>query len=160
MPGNINFYVKKFYFENILIIFVKKYYVPRRRQLRKVVAPPGFRGYRPYGNRKISNDAVELLYEEYEAIKLADFDLLNHLEASRLMGISRPTFARIYESARRKIARALVETREIKTSFGNAWMDKSWYVCNNCNTRFTIPFEGKHSCPICRSENIFSINHL
>lgn len=134
--------------------------MPRRRRLRKVVAPPGFKGYKPYGARNNKNEKIELLYEEYEAIKLADYDGLNHLEASEIMGISRPTFARIYETARQKIAKALVETREITTVFGNAWMDKSWYVCNDCNARFTIPTTKKeHNCPLCRSINIELINN-
>lgn len=129
--------------------------MPRRRRLRKVVAPPGFRGYKPYGISKNSKEFVDLLYEEYEAIKLADFDLMNHQEASELMGVSRPTFARIYESARRKIAKALVETKEIRTVYGNAWMDKNWFVCNDCHARFTIPKSIKKSgCAICSSENI------
>jgi len=129
--------------------------MPRRRRLRKVVAPPGFRGYKPYGNSKNSIEFIDLLYEEYEAIKLADFDLMNHKEASELMGVSRPTFARIYESARRKIAKALVETKEIRTMYGNAWMDKNWFVCNDCHARFTIPKSIKSSgCAICSSENI------
>ncbi|GAF05298.1 DUF134 domain-containing protein [Saccharicrinis fermentans] len=78
--------------------------MPRRKRLRKVVAPPKFQGYKPYGTTGKSTGAVDLLYEEYEAIKLADYDLMNHHEAAVLMGVSRPTFARIYESARRKIA--------------------------------------------------------
>lgn len=134
--------------------------MPRRRRLRKVVAPPGFRGYRPYGINNVSKESVELLYEEYEAIKLADYDLMNHQEASELMGVSRPTFARIYEGARRKIARALVETKEIKTVFGNAWMDKNWYMCDLCHARFTIPRTLKeHRCPICSSEKIELLNN-
>ncbi|MBN1116137.1 MAG: DUF134 domain-containing protein [Bacteroidales bacterium] len=133
--------------------------MPRRRRLRKIVAPPGFKGYKPYGITHVSKEPVELLYEEYEAIKLADYDLLNHEEAANLMGISRPTFARIYESARRKIAKALVETREIKTVYGNAIMDKSWFVCNDCNSRFTIPKTmDKKQCALCASSNIELIN--
>jgi uncharacterized protein len=133
--------------------------MPRRRRLRKVVEPPGFRGYKPYGINGTPNDTVELLYEEYEALKLADYDLMNHQEASEIMGVSRPTFARIYESARRKIARALVETKEIKTVFGNAWMDKNWYECNVCHARFTIPRTFKeHCCPLCLSEKIELLN--
>jgi len=129
--------------------------MPRRRRLRKVVAPPGFRGYKPYGNRHGRKDHVDLLYEEYEAIKLADYDLLNHLEAARIMGISRPTFARIYEDARRKIARALVETREIRTSYGNARLDDSWFVCIRCHARFTLPLSiASRTCPICKSDEI------
>lgn len=132
--------------------------MPRRKRMRKVVAPPGFRGYKPYGNRHGRKEHVDLLYEEYEAIKLADYDLMNHLEASQLMGVSRATFARVYESARRKIARALVETREIRSMFGNASLDHSWFVCDACNARFNIPDNHtSHHCPLCKSENIHSI---
>lgn len=76
----------------------------RTPRLRKVVAPPGFKGYKPYGHTAENREAVDLLYEEYEALKLADYDFLDHQAASQLMGVSRATFARIYESARRKIA--------------------------------------------------------
>jgi len=129
--------------------------MPRRKRLRKVVAPPGFKGYKPYGNRHGNKNHVDLLYEEYEAIKLADYDLMNHLEASKLMGVSRATFARIYESARRKIAHALVEAREIRSVFGNAVMDKSWYECSNCHARFTIPVTLEdQNCPMCKQSQI------
>lgn len=128
--------------------------MPRRKQLRKIVAPPGFRGYKPYGNRHRRRDHVDLLYEEYEAIKLADYDMMNHQEASVLMGVSRATFARVYESARRKIASALVETREIRSVFGNASFDKSWYLCTACHSRFTVPeVISNQNCPLCKSEN-------
>lgn len=129
--------------------------MPRRRRLRKVVAPPNFKGYRPYGAHVRSKEPVELFYEEYEAIKLADHDLMNHEEASGLMGISRPTFARIYESARRKIAKALVGSQEIKTVYGNAFLEKDWFACFVCHARFTIPITlDRHECPLCRSEKI------
>ena len=133
--------------------------MPRRKRLRRIVAPPGFKGYRPYGHMRGRMDHIELLYEEYEAIKLADYDGLNHQEASVLMGISRPTFARIYEIARKKIARALVETREIRSASGNAWMDESWFLCEDCHSRFTIPSSMEEQrCPLCKSANIQSIN--
>lgn len=126
--------------------------------MRKVVAPPGFRGYKPYGNRHGRKEHVDLHYEEYEAIKLADYDLMNHQEASQLMGVSRATFARVYESARRKVARALVETREIRSVFGNASLDHSWYICNACHARFNIPENlSNQQCPLCKSEEIHSI---
>lgn len=133
--------------------------MPRRIRLRKVVAPPKFKGYKPYGNHLNSKMFVELLYEEYEAIKLADYDLMNHEEAARLMGVSRPTFARIYESARRKIAKAFVETLEIRTVYGNAILDKSWYVCMSCHARFNIPKSVVlHDCPLCHSSETEMIN--
>lgn len=128
--------------------------MPRRQRLRKVVAPPGFKGYKPYGHVP-NNNTVELHYEEYEAIKLADYDLMNHEEASKLMGISRATFARIYEKARRKIAQALVGSKEIKVVFGNAHLDEGWFICNRCNTRFNLPNGNtQYECPMCRSNKI------
>ena len=135
--------------------------MPPKRKLRKIVTPPNFKGYKPYGTTKESIEIIELLYEEYEAIKLADYQFLTHLEASKLMGISRATFARIYEKGRRKIAKALVETLEIKTVFGNVALDKSWYVCLNCAAKFTIPKTiENYNCPMCASNNIESISNL
>jgi len=134
--------------------------MPRRTRLRKVVAPPEFKGYKPYGTNKESKEPIDLLYEEYEAIKLADYDLMNHKEASELMGISRPTFARIYESARRKIAQAFVETKEIVTVYGNTWMDETWFLCGDCHARFTIPKTLEQEiCPMCSSKRIESLNN-
>ncbi|MPQ46833.1 DUF134 domain-containing protein [Marinifilum sp. N1E240] len=133
--------------------------MPRRIRLRKVVEPPRFKGYRPFGVNAKKRDSVEFLYEEYEAIKLADYDFMNHKEAADIMGVSRPTFARIYESARRKIAMALVETKDIKTVFGNAVMDKDWFVCNKCHARFNIPKNmDSEVCPACNSLKIESLN--
>ena len=132
--------------------------MPRKKRLRKVVAPPNFRGYKPYGTNVSSNGSIDFLYEEYEAIKLTDYNLMNHLEAAKLMGISRATFARIYKSARKKIAKALVESKEIKAIFGNAIIDGNWYKCEICQARFTIPVTLKnYNCPICSSIKIRTI---
>lgn len=132
--------------------------MPRRRRLRKLVEPPRFRGYKPYGCAR-NNQTVNLNYEEYEALKLADYDLMNHEEAARIMDVSRPTFARIYESARRKIADALVNVKEIKTVFGNAEFNADWYNCPSCHARFTIPVTAQDGvCPICSSNTIQHIN--
>lgn len=126
--------------------------MPRKKHSRKVVAPPRFKSYIPSGYKKESKEIIQLLYEEYEALKLTDYEGMHHHEACRLMGVSRPTFARIYESARKKIATALVEVREIHTIFGNAEFDESWFICNNCHARFTLKkADSNNKCPICSS---------
>ena len=123
-----------------------------------MVKPPGFFGFKPYGHGRGHNETVDLLYEEYEAIKLADYDNMSHEEACGLMGISRATFARIYEKARKKIAKALVEVSEIKTQYGNVCFDKDWYICNDCKSRFASPENVEYkTCPLCESENIEQI---
>ena len=117
--------------------------------------PPRFKSYKPGGAEKSNMDPVELLYEEYEALKLTDYDGLHHHEAGRKMGISRPTFARIYESARKKIAMALVEVREIITVYGNVEFDHHWFQCAECHARFTLQKTlSSEKCPMCSSELI------
>jgi uncharacterized protein len=132
--------------------------MPRNHRMRRIASPPRFSGYKPYGCHQHQEQAVVLLYEEYESIKLADYKFMNHQEAAVLMGISRPTFARIYENARRKIALALVEAREITTENGNSYTDKKWFLCKQCQTRFTIPARiNNHNCPICHTDQIAPI---
>lgn len=80
---------------------------------------------------------------------------MKHEQAAELMGVSRATFARVYESARQKIAQALVETKEIKTVFGNAIQEKGWFKCRQCKIRFTMPEPEQHfSCPLCQDNKI------
>ncbi len=131
----------------------------RPRQLRKIVKPPAFRGYKPYGTHLKNDEVVELLYEEYEAIKLADYDCLTHLEASKLMGVSRATFARIYDSARKKVAKTLVEVKTLKTVFGNTILDDFWFLCSSCSARYTLPNYIKNkNCPLCNSDKVGMLN--
>jgi uncharacterized protein len=69
-----------------------------------------FKGFKPIGLPE-ENNPIVLNYEEYEAIRLSDFELYGQVEAAQIMEVSRPTYARIYESARRKVARAFVRGR-------------------------------------------------
>ncbi len=138
----------------------KIFQMPRRRRSRRVVEPPSFRGYKPYGTIDGCKGKVELHYEEYEAIKLTDYNLMNHQEASGLMDVSRATFARVYETARRKIAKALVEGKEIVSVYGNAHLENDWFECKECKSIFTIPNELEDkNCPLCKSNSIQTILH-
>ena len=107
---------------------------PRIKVLRKVLSPPIIKGFMPYGPEtgKQKQDLVNLLYEEYEALRLNDYDLLNHHQASAMMGVSRPTFTRIYASALQKIAKAFVECLAIEIEGGNVEFGKQWFKCNKC----------------------------
>jgi predicted DNA-binding protein (UPF0251 family) len=113
--------------------------------------PPHFKGFRPIG---LSEDhPVVLNYEEYEAIRLSDFELHGQVEAAREMGVSRPTFARIYESARRKVARAFVEGKPIVFEGGKVYFNSEWYTCNHCGCWFNHPAKEKalNACALCGS---------
>jgi len=74
-------------------------WVPFYRSLSPV--PPSGRG------------AIFLTVEEVEALRLVDFLGLTQEEAGERMGVSRGSVWRALSSARRKVAQAIVEGREI-----------------------------------------------
>ncbi len=86
--------------------------MPRPFCPRKLNACPIVEQFVPVidGERK-NNDTepVTLTLDEFEALRLADYMGLYHEEAGQQMGVSRPTFSRIIEQARRKLSKALVE---------------------------------------------------
>ncbi len=117
--------------------------------------PPHFKGFRPIGLPEEINPVV-INYEEYEAIRLSDYELNGHVEASRIMGISRPTYTRIYESARRKVAQAFVLGKTIVFEGGKVYFDSEWYTCSNCGCWFNHPAKEEEikNCTLCGSADI------
>jgi len=133
---------------------------PRPKRFRTMCQPPVIRGFRPYGSSTELTGAVKLLFEEYEAIRLADYENLSHTIAAKMMNISRPTFTRIYDNARKKIAQAFMENSSIVIDGGNVRFDEEWFRCSNCNTTFKAQKKENKTmeCPICHSEKIININ--
>ncbi len=125
---------------------------PRPKRRRILSEPPAVSGFVPESGdySYASEDTVILLFEEYESIRLADYEHLTQLEASKRMHISRPTFTRIYESARKKVAKAFVENRRISIEGGHVEFDADWYQCNNCGSVFKRKSgQQANSCPVC-----------
>ncbi len=61
---------------------------------------------------------ISLALDEFEALRLADFEGLYQEQAAARMAVSRQTFGRIVEAARRKIAQALVEGKSLSIEGG------------------------------------------
>ncbi len=59
-------------------------------------------------------EEVSISLDELEAIKLADCEGLYHEEAATKMAVSRPTFGRILQEARRKVADAIVHGKGLR----------------------------------------------
>ena len=85
--------------------------------------PPLMEGFKPFGIQDRQIEKVILLFEEYEAIRLCDYENLTQEEAAERMHISRPTFNRLYNHARYTIAKALVEGRMILIQGGTFMTD-------------------------------------
>jgi len=127
----------------------------RPKRIRKVINPPHFKGHRPLGLPE-ENNPVILNYEEYEAIRLSDYELCGQHEAAQIMEVSRPTYARICESARRKVAQAFVLGRPIVFEGGKVYFDSEWYSCRSCGCWFNHPakeLDVTH-CTLCGSTGI------
>lgn len=129
--------------------------MPRPKRIRKMTNPPHFKGFRPIGLPE-EDSPVVINYEEYEAIRLCDFELMGQVEASKLMEISRPTFTRIYESARRKVAQAFVGGKTIVFEGGKVYFNSDWYSCNTCGCWFnhTAKETEIKNCSLCGSPDI------
>lgn len=91
----------------------------RPKLSRLIKKAPNVAGFEPYGNACISAEPVLLQFDEYEAIRLLDYEGMQQVEAANVMNISRPTLTRIYNSARQAISKALVEGRPISMTGGN-----------------------------------------
>ncbi len=87
--------------------------MPRRKKKRCIEFVPKIRVFCPVLDEKIKGEAVVLNIDELEAIRLKDLKKLTQEEAAYKMGISQPTFHRLLTSARKKIAEALIEGKNI-----------------------------------------------
>jgi len=131
---------------------------PRNKIFRKVGSPPVLKGYKPIGLPYNETSIVSVLYEEYEALRLADYSGLKQEEAAKIMNISRPTFTRIYSSCLQKLAKAFTEGKSIIIEGGDVEFDKQWYRCNDCATVFHHPDDKNKECISCKSKDVEHIN--
>lgn len=125
---------------------------------RKILSPFTDISFFPSGNNNSDVDSILFLAEEYESVKLIDYEGLNQSKAAKLMKISRPTFTRIYKRARIKLAASLVEKRALKLSGENIYYTDNWHKCQNCECVYNIVDKSKTElCPVCKSTNFINI---
>ncbi len=98
--------------------------MPRKKCIRQVGGSPNITYYKPAGIPMRNLTEVIIHLDEIEAIKLADFEKNYQEDAAKKMNISRQTFGRIIESARKKIADALLNGKAIRIEGGNVEVKK------------------------------------
>ena len=92
--------------------------MPRPLKFRRVGFRPGITFFKPAGVPLSGMDEIVLTVEEFEAIRLKDFENMDQIEAAKKMNISQPTFNRILSSARKKIADAITNGKAIRIEGG------------------------------------------
>lgn len=91
----------------------------RPKKCRHITEYPKASCFKPQGIPIYELTEAYLSLEGIEAIRLADYQGLNHEQAARLMKISRHTFGRILTAARRTMAETLIEGQALRIEGGN-----------------------------------------
>ncbi len=130
----------------------------RPKKERVVYQPPLHADFKPVGVQRQNLEPLPLGLDEFEAIRLADYLGMDHAEAAAEMEISRSTFTRLIEKARRKIAKFLVEGKHLHIEGGNIHFRGNLIRCHDCGHMFNIGFDSSISkCPACGSGNLIDL---
>jgi predicted DNA-binding protein (UPF0251 family) len=92
--------------------------LPRPFCCRRISGQPAAAVFKPAGVLYRELEEVVMTLDELEALRLGDLDGLYQEEAAARMWISRPTFGRIIESARRKVADVLAHGKALRIEGG------------------------------------------
>lgn len=112
--------------------------------------------FKPRGVPLSNLEEIVLGVDEFEALRLADLEGKYQEQAADQMKVSRQTFGRIAESARRKVAEALVMGKALRIEGGEfAVTAMRTFVCEGCGHRWEVPCgTGRPlECPACHEQN-------
>ena len=112
---------------------------PQRR--RRICTEPEYRHFQPDGIA--GQETVNLTCDEFEIIRLVDHMNLTHEQAAKRMDISRSTATEVYESARHKIAEAIVTGKSL-TIGGGSYRLCPGDACPDACPRTTEPPTSQH----------------
>ncbi len=130
----------------------------RPKKKRLVHLPPLYTAFKPVGYRQDALQSLPLRLDEFEAIRLADYLGLEHSEAAEMMEISRSTFSRLIEKARKKVAQFLIEGRYFYIEGGDIHFRENVIRCSDCGLMFKTSLESSTTaCPSCNSPNVFDL---
>ncbi len=129
--------------------------MPRPKNDRIVHEPPLFTEFKPVGVTGRSLVQISLSLDEFEASRLADSIGLSHEEAAKEMEISRSTFTRLIEDARRKIADFIVQGKLLSIEGGKIHFRNNIIRCLNCGYMFKTNIGTSFTeCPECKSTSL------
>lgn len=93
--------------------------MPRPRKWRTVCCMPPIREFAPVTQDGPPYPTVSMTVDEYETLRLIDYEGLSQEECGASMQVARTTVQLTYASARRKIAQALVDGRSLRIEGGD-----------------------------------------
>jgi len=109
--------------------------MPRPPNCRRIAGKPRACVFKPAGVPACRLQWLNLTLDEFEALRLADLDGLHQERAAVRMRVSRQTFGRIVENARRKVARALSSGMALNIEGGPVRTAGRWSRCDHSRCR-------------------------
>lgn len=91
--------------------------MPRPSRCRRICRNPFFNSFTPCGF--YTNEEIFLSVDEYEVIRLIDYEKNTHEQCACQMDIARTTVTEIYERARFKIADSIINGKKLVITGGN-----------------------------------------
>lgn len=127
----------------------------RQEKPRSVFAPPRFFRFHSEqapmasGESRTETASIDIKLDEYEALRLSDKLGLDHTEASSIMGISRPTFTKLLNRSRHKMASFLTDGGNLEITGGKVLFAANVFCCRSCHRPFKWEKERSPECPRC-----------
>ena len=90
--------------------------MPRPKRPRCIASEPAIKGFKPRG--AVETGEVILSLEEFEALRLIDYEGMDQSGVAQVMDVSRQTVGRILKAARYKIAESLVTAKRLTVQGG------------------------------------------
>ena len=118
---------------------------------RKIYNKPIIDLFKPAGIPLGQLQQICLTEDEFEAVRLADFEGLYQDQAAEQMNISRQTFGNILALAHRKIADSLVNAKALQIAGGTVTLVERMFHCTSCqhNWQVSCGTQSPSVCPAC-----------
>jgi uncharacterized protein len=120
--------------------------VPRPPCPRRLGALPPCTAFVPSKPPAQAGAPVTLHADGWEALRLSDHKGLDHERAAKTMGVSRQTYGRILDQARRTVSQALIEGRRLCIGLP----DGTQRHCPQCQHHWQAGTTCERSCPACQ----------
>ncbi len=98
--------------------------MPRTPKCRKICRFPDYYSFIPEDAEKDILETIMISLDEYETLRLLDYENLTQEECALRMGVARTTVTAMYENARRKLVSSVVEGKRLSIAGGNIEIDK------------------------------------
>lgn len=110
----------------------------RPKKCRRICSKPESQTFCPSG---VYHDVVTMSFDEFEVIRLLDQEGLTQEQCARQMNVARATVTLIYNSARKKVADVIVNSKKLIIDGGDVIVcEKADHCCGRC---------GKGDCLSC-----------